>query len=93
MSDEFAQQLNRYFEDAFARITLDEHAALPDPGHTITSVPGNPNPRLISSFEVTPAGAKIEPLRPLCPDGSDHCWPEQRQINGKTVWAWVCDCP
>jgi hypothetical protein len=35
----------------------------------------------------------VEPLRPICEDGSDGCLMKRKKINGKWVWVWVCRCP
>ncbi len=32
-------------------------------------------------------------LRPLCPDGSDGCYPKCRRVHGELVCVWVCRCP
>lgn len=37
--------------------------------------------------------ADVEPLRPICPDGSDGCHPKCRIIKGKQHCVWVCNCP
>ena len=35
----------------------------------------------------------VEPLRPLCPDGSDGCYPRCRIVKGQQQCVWVCRCP
>jgi hypothetical protein len=32
-------------------------------------------------------------MRPVCPDGSDGCYPKCRWVKGEYVCVWTCRCP
>lgn len=93
MTERFEDQLSRYFEDAFEQISIDENVVLKNPAEMITVLPEEPGRKLIAAFDFTPLNAVITPTKAICEPGTaGECWKEQKKINGKTVWVWVCDC-